>query len=203
MVCLGNEQRSFCHFWDGTQVLHFRLLLTMMLGQLLYCYPGTPVLAPCPPASSVPDEHLFSFSSVQSLSHVRLFVTPWIAACQASLSITNSRSSLCFPYKSQKVTSSVSFSNSPRHLSLRRPTLLQPYNIQPLVGSFLPRPQGAELSKGETVQQGCSSKRSRALVSGLCPPHPPLHQDTSLNELLNLFLDNSLICKMWIVLYEN
>ena len=31
--------------------------------------------------------------SVQSLSHVRLFVTPWTTACQASLSITNSRSS--------------------------------------------------------------------------------------------------------------
>ena len=30
------------------------------------------------------------FSSVQSLSHVRLFATPWTAACQASLSITNS-----------------------------------------------------------------------------------------------------------------
>ena len=29
------------------------------------------------------------FSSVQSLSHVRLFATPWMAACQASLSITN------------------------------------------------------------------------------------------------------------------
>ena len=34
------------------------------------------------------------FSSVQSLSHVRLLATPWIAPCQASLSITNSRSSL-------------------------------------------------------------------------------------------------------------
>ena len=32
---------------------------------------------------------LLSFSSVQSLSHVWLFVTPWIAACQASLSITS------------------------------------------------------------------------------------------------------------------
>ena len=30
------------------------------------------------------------FSSVQSLSHVRLFVTPWMTASQASLSITNS-----------------------------------------------------------------------------------------------------------------
>ena len=34
------------------------------------------------------------FSSVQLLSHVRLFATLWIAAHQASLSITNSRSSL-------------------------------------------------------------------------------------------------------------
>ena len=34
------------------------------------------------------------FSSVQSLSHVQLFVTPWIAARQASLSIINSQSSL-------------------------------------------------------------------------------------------------------------
>ena len=34
------------------------------------------------------------FSSLQSLSHVRLFVTPWTAACQAFLSITNSQSLL-------------------------------------------------------------------------------------------------------------
>ena len=33
------------------------------------------------------------FSSVQSLSRVWLFATPWITACQASLSVTNSRSS--------------------------------------------------------------------------------------------------------------
>ena len=35
---------------------------------------------------------LIQFSSVQSLSRVRLFVTPWITVCQASLSITNSQS---------------------------------------------------------------------------------------------------------------
>ena len=35
-----------------------------------------------------------NFCSVQSLSCVRLFATPWIAAHQASLSITNSQSSL-------------------------------------------------------------------------------------------------------------
>ena len=33
----------------------------------------------------------YQFSSVQSLNHVRLFATPWIAACQASLSISNFR----------------------------------------------------------------------------------------------------------------
>ena len=36
---------------------------------------------------------LVQFSSVQSLSHVRLFATPWITACKASLSNTNSWSS--------------------------------------------------------------------------------------------------------------
>ena len=37
---------------------------------------------------------IFSVTSVQSLSHVWLFATPWTAACQASLSITNSWSLL-------------------------------------------------------------------------------------------------------------
>ena len=39
-------------------------------------------------------EKLYHFSSVQSLSRFWLFVTPWIVACQASLSITNSWISL-------------------------------------------------------------------------------------------------------------
>ena len=58
------------------------------------------------------------FSSVQSLSHVRLFVTPCIAARQASLSITNSRSSF-------KLTSIESVVPS-RHLILCRPLFLLP-----------------------------------------------------------------------------
>ena len=58
------------------------------------------------------------FGSVQSLSCVRLFVTPWNAACQASLSITNSRSSL-------KLTSIESVMPS-SHLILGRPLLLLP-----------------------------------------------------------------------------
>ena len=58
------------------------------------------------------------FSSVQSLSHVQLFATPWIAARQASLSITNSRSSL-------RLTSIESVMPS-SHLILCRPLLLLP-----------------------------------------------------------------------------
>ena len=40
------------------------------------------------------NRHSVQFCSVQLISRVRLFLTPWIAACQASLSITNSRSLL-------------------------------------------------------------------------------------------------------------
>ena len=42
---------------------------------------------------------LVQFNSVQSLSRVWLFATPWTAARQASLSITNSRSSLKHVYR--------------------------------------------------------------------------------------------------------
>jgi len=64
-----------------------------------------------------PDE-MVQFSSVQPLSRVRLFATPWIAARQAFLSITNSRSSL-------KLTSIESVMSS-SHLILCCPLLLLP-----------------------------------------------------------------------------
>ena len=57
-------------------------------------------------------------SSVQSLSHVRLCAIPWITACQASLSITNSRSSLKLMSIKLVMLSS--------HLILCRPLLLLP-----------------------------------------------------------------------------
>ena len=66
-------------------------------------------------------------SSVQSLSHVRLFATQWTAAHQASLSITNSRS----PPKPMSVHS-VMPSN---HLILCRPRLLLP-SIFPSIKVF-------------------------------------------------------------------
>ena len=58
------------------------------------------------------------FSSVQWLSRVRLFATPRIAARQASLSITNSRSSLRLTFIESVTPSS--------HLILSRPLLLLP-----------------------------------------------------------------------------
>ena len=47
-----------------------------------------------------PQSQSGNFSSVQSLSRVRLFATPWVAACQASLSITNSRLLKLMPIES-------------------------------------------------------------------------------------------------------
>ena len=67
------------------------------------------------------------FSSVQSLSHVRFFVTPWIAARQASLPIANSQSSL----RLMSIESMMSSS----HLILCRPLLLLP-PIPPSVRVF-------------------------------------------------------------------
>ena len=67
------------------------------------------------------------FSSVQLLSWIQLFATPWIAACQASLSITNSRSSL-------KLTSIESVMPS-SHLILGHPLLLLP-PIPPSIKAF-------------------------------------------------------------------
>ena len=67
------------------------------------------------------------FSSVQLLSHVRLFVTPWTTARQGSLSITNSQSSLKFmPIESVTRSS---------HLILCHPLLFPP-RIPPSIRVF-------------------------------------------------------------------
>ena len=68
-----------------------------------------------------------SFSSVQSLSHVLLFATPWTAAHQASLSITNSQSLL----KLMSVESVM----PPNHLILCCPLVFPPL-IFPSIRSF-------------------------------------------------------------------
>ena len=60
------------------------------------------------------------FSLVQSLNRVSLFVTPWTAACQASLSIINSWSLL------NLMSISIESVKPSNHLILRRPLLLLP-----------------------------------------------------------------------------
>ena len=70
---------------------------------------------------------MVQFSSVQSLSRVWLFATPWIAARQASLSITNSWSSTRFTSIESVMPSS--------HLILCRPLLLLP-PIPPTIRVF-------------------------------------------------------------------
>ena len=69
-----------------------------------------------------------SHTPIQSLSHVWCFVTPWTAACQASLSITNSR---ILP----KLMSIETVMPS-NHLSLCHPLLLLP-SVFPSIRAFL------------------------------------------------------------------
>ena len=70
----------------------------------------------------------YGFNSAQSLSRVRLPATPWTAARQASLSITNSHSLL----KLMSVESGM----PSNHLTLCRPLLLPP-SIFPIISSFM------------------------------------------------------------------
>ena len=67
------------------------------------------------------------YQSVQSLSHLQLFVTPWTAACQDSLSITNSRS--------LPKLMSIEWVMPSNHLDLCRPLLLLP-SIFPSIRVF-------------------------------------------------------------------
>ena len=77
------------------------------------------------------NKHIISvswiISSVQSLSHVRLFATPQASACQASLSITSSQTLLKF----MSIESVMPFN----HHSLCRPPLLLP-SIFPSIRIF-------------------------------------------------------------------
>ena len=63
-------------------------------------------------------KYINKISSVQLLSHIRLFVTPWTATHQASLSITNSQSLFKLM--------SIELVMPPNHLILYHPLLLLP-----------------------------------------------------------------------------
>ena len=100
--------RSWGHWWVFQICWHIECSITASCFKIW----NSPAGIPSPPLA------LFGvqFSSVQSLSRVRLFATPWTAARQASLSITNSWS----PPKPMSIES-VMPSN---HLTLCRPLLL-------------------------------------------------------------------------------
>ena len=78
--------------------------------------PSLPHPIPLDQASPRASYLTHQFSSIQSLSHVRLFATPWTAAHQASLSITNSQS----PLRLMSIKSVMPFN----HLILCCPLLL-------------------------------------------------------------------------------
>ena len=90
----------FCHYLFPRQTLFRINLITLWI---IYCLLSLLV---------------YQFSSVQSLSRVWLFATPWIAARQASLSITNSQSLLKLITIKSVMPSS--------HLILCHPLLLPP-----------------------------------------------------------------------------
>ena len=101
---------------------------------------------------SVQFSSVAQFSSVQSLSGVWLFATPWIAAHQASLSITNSLTSL-------RLTSIESVRPS-THLILCYPLLLLP-----------PIPPAFNLSQHQGLFQWISSSHQVAKVLELQLQH--------------------------------
>ena len=98
-VCAGSWHIAYC------------LVSHLLLNQLWYTI----------------DSNTIQFSSVQSLSHVQLFATPWTVTCQASLSITNSQSLLKLMSIKLVVPSN--------HLILCHPLLLLP-SIFPSIRVF-------------------------------------------------------------------
>ena len=80
---------KFLHFkiafflWIFSFIKTFKILFYIRIKSGILCFHGSL-------SDKVGRQMNFQFSLVQSLSHVRLFVTPWTPAHQASLSITNS-----------------------------------------------------------------------------------------------------------------
>ena len=100
-------------------------------GKILYDSLGLDGNQPCLPELAkmitIFKNYTINISSVQSLSHVQLFVIPWTAACQASLSINNSWYLLKLM--------SIELLMPSNHLILCRPFLLLP-SIFPSIRVF-------------------------------------------------------------------
>ena len=113
MICIHNQSllfgSSFSILWNLKFLLSKKLLTPRYLYKPYFAFFTI----------GIEIKYLgYQLSSVQSLSRVQLFATPWIAAHQASLSITNSRSSPRFMSIDLVMPSS--------HLILCRPLLLLP-----------------------------------------------------------------------------
>ena len=113
-------------FQCGPASLSFWVQLRSLFCEPRDMYPCQGTLG-CYNTRSLLTSHPIQFGSVQSLSRVWLFATPWTAACQASLYITNSRSLI-------KLMSIESVMPS-NHLILCCPLLLLP-SIFPSIRGF-------------------------------------------------------------------
>ena len=116
------------------------------------------------------------FSSVQLLSRVWLFATPWIAACQASLSITNSWSSLKLMSIELVMLSS--------HLILCHPLLLLPpippsIRVFPMSQLFASHGQGIRASASAPVLLINIQSWFLLRLTGLSPCSPKDSQESS------------------------
>ena len=91
-----NVLKTLTESWKAVWLSGYRRLHVGCLPLSLCGWLGAhPLSSPSPPALNLSQHQcLFKWVFSSVVSCVRLFETPWIAACQASLSITNSRSSL-------------------------------------------------------------------------------------------------------------
>ena len=129
-----NNFMNVCHIYFKAPVLtfHFDIYLVVACWVMGFQYVLSNFFFQilCYWFTFIPEKQFncpFAPYSLQSLSHVQLFATPWTAACQASLSITNSQSLL-------KLLSTESVMPS-NHLILCRPLLLLP-SIFPSIRVF-------------------------------------------------------------------
>ena len=111
-MCVCDQSLSRVQLFVAPQSIAHQAPLSMGFSRQEY-WSGLP----CPSPGDLPDPGIKP-SAVQSLSHVQLFASPWTAAHQASLSLTNSQSLLKLMF-----IESVTPSN---HLILHHPLLLLP-----------------------------------------------------------------------------
>ena len=115
--------------------IHQSLVFTKVCSLILFLFPLSKQFKVMTPTIIFRQNPCIQFSSVQSLSHVRLFVTPWTTAHQASLPIiaslpiTNPRSLPKFM--------SIELVMPSNHLILCRPLLLLPSIFPPIKAVFL------------------------------------------------------------------